>query len=309
MDNKLIVTMESPVKMAGGGGEDSRGDNSDEDAAIRGMAVVRTELVVRDVTPAGSAGSKSGVPTRLTAEQLEVVMQRSAMSVVADVAVSVWEGFTGTGYDADDAGESLLERMRKFRGGDAAGQAADPGHPEVLQGYGKGRKNSGRGGTERDGGGESGDDDAGEDKSGAWRDGQANRLEDLAEKMYDAVPLLEADVLSVEFAVRKPQADGSLGPVQEIRLPVNRDEPIGCGVLMEALSANDDDDGELVPAGVANVLKNKLQALADQASEQVIARRLADEVPTPGRRDSYKPPRSAPPKQGRVIDAAFHERR
>jgi hypothetical protein len=303
VDDKLMITLESPVQMAGGSGRDDgrSGTADDDDAAIRGVAVVRTELVLRDVTPSGSAGSKDGVSVQLTAAELNKILQRSSFAQVSDAAVSIWEAFTGTGYDPEDTGESLLERVQQMRNG--MGGSGQAGQPEVLHGYSKSTKGS------RASGFSAGDDaDAGANADGDGNEEEQDFATQFSTEMHDAVPLLEADVVSVEFAVRKTQADGSLGPVQEAALPANKSKPVTFGELLDGLSTEDGDAASLQD-GVVTILKKKYDAyLAQNTGERVedaIRFRSHTEAKSPGKRASAR----SSSQKGRIIDASFHERR
>ncbi|KAA0147419.1 hypothetical protein FNF27_06668 [Cafeteria roenbergensis] len=270
VDNKLVITLECPLRMREASDQDDTTDDADRD--LRSMGVARVEGVIYDAAVA----AKDIRPVSVKELYVALKMDNKA-AAVKSILVSAWEAFIGAGHSPEEnTGEGLVDRMRRMHQQSQGVQA----QPEVL------RSRKGRSGA-RDGDGDGGDDDSASARKEA-------DVKTFTEMMRDALPLLEFDPVSAELLVRKPGVDTP----EAFKLAVP-EKPVSFKRFVQTnAQANGGESDSLVMA-MSEILEEK-QAAVDEAT--------GARVHWPDGDASSAASRPKQRGGGRVIDASFEER-
>lgn len=268
VDNKLVITLECPLRMREASDQDDTTDDADRD--LRSMGVARVEGIIYDA----AVSAKDIRPVSVKELFVALKMDNKA-AAVKSILVSAWEAFIGAGHNPEEnTGEGLVDRMKRMHQQSQGVQA----RPEVL----RSRKNRS--------GARSGD----EDNDGSASARKEADVKTFTEMMRDALPLLEFDPVSAELLVRKPGVDTP----EAFKLAVP-EKPVSFRRFVQTnAQANGGESDSLVMA-MSEILEEK-QAAVDEATGARV-HWPDDDGPSSASRPKQR-------GSGRVIDASFEER-
>lgn len=269
VDNKLVITLECPLRMREASDQDDTTDDADRD--LRSMGVARVEGVIYDAAVA----AKDIRPVSVKEMYVALKMDNKA-AAVKSILLSAWEAFIGAGHDPEEnTGEGLVDRMKRMHQQSQGAQA----RPEVL----RSRRNRS--------GARDGDEAEGKDDTSARKEAD---VKTFTEMMRGALPLLEFDPVSAELLVRKPGVDTP----EAFKLAVPEKPVSFMRFVQTNAQANGGESDSLVMA-MSEILAEK-QAAVDEATG---ARVHWPDDDGPG--SASRPKQRG---GGRVIDASFAER-